>query len=37
VTPGIAFGDKGAGHIRISYAASMENIKKALKIMEKVL
>ncbi|MCL2142476.1 MAG: pyridoxal phosphate-dependent aminotransferase [Methanimicrococcus sp.] len=37
VTPGIAFGDKGEGHIRISYAASMENIKKALKIMEKVL
>ena len=37
VTPGIAFGENGAGHIRISYASSMENIKKALKIMEKVL
>jgi len=37
VTPGTAFGENGAGHIRISYASSMKNIKKALEVMEKVL
>lgn len=37
VTPGTAFGGNGRNHIRISYASSMENIKKALEIMEKVL
>ena len=37
VTPGTAFGENGKDHIRISYASSMDNIKKALEIMEKVL
>jgi len=37
MTPGTAFGENGAGHIRISYASSMENLQKALAIMEKVL
>ena len=37
VTPGTAFGSEGDGHIRISYAASMKDIEKALDIMEKVL
>jgi aspartate aminotransferase len=37
VVPGTAFGSGGDGHIRLSYAASMENIEKALGIMEKVL
>ena len=37
VVPGTAFGTGGEGHIRLSYATSMENIKKALKIMEDVL
>ncbi len=37
VVPGTAFGDNGNGHIRISYATSMEDIEKALKIMEDVL
>jgi aspartate aminotransferase len=37
VVPGTAFGSEGDGHIRISYAASMHNIEKALSIMEKVL
>lgn len=37
VTPGTAFGSEGDGHIRISYAASMKDIEKALSIMEKVL
>lgn len=37
VTPGTAFGSNGKDHIRISYAASMENIEKALEIMRKVL
>ncbi|MBC7085526.1 MAG: pyridoxal phosphate-dependent aminotransferase [Methanomethylovorans sp.] len=37
VVPGTAFGDGGDGHIRISYASSISNIQKALKIMEKVL
>ncbi|WP_406660422.1 pyridoxal phosphate-dependent aminotransferase [Methanolobus sp. ZRKC3] len=35
--PGTAFGAQGEGHIRLSYATSMDNIKKALKIMEKVI
>jgi aminotransferase len=30
VVPGTAFGPSGEGHIRISYAASFENIKEAL-------
>lgn len=37
VTPGSAFGEKGKGHIRISYATSTENLRKALGIIEKVL
>ncbi|MDD3042367.1 MAG: pyridoxal phosphate-dependent aminotransferase [Methanosarcinaceae archaeon] len=37
VVPGTAFGSEGEGYIRISYAASMDNIKRALEIMEKVL
>jgi aspartate aminotransferase len=37
VAPGTAFGRKGAGHIRLSYATSEDNIRKALGIMEKVL
>jgi len=37
VVPGTAFGEHGKEHIRISYAASAENLKKALGIMERVL
>jgi aspartate aminotransferase len=37
VVPGTAFGEKGRGHIRISYATSEENLRKALGVMEKVL
>lgn len=37
VTPGSAFGANGKGHIRISYATSEENIRRALGIMETVL
>ena len=37
VAPGTAFGEGGKGHIRLSYATSEDNIKKALVIMEKVL
>ena len=37
VVPGTAFGSGGDGFIRISYAASMEDIERALGIMEKVL
>jgi len=37
VTPGSAFGEKGNGHIRISYSTSEANLRKALGIMEKVL
>ena len=32
--PGIAFGSNGEGHIRMSYANSYENIKKAMDILE---
>lgn len=37
VVPGTAFGDRGDGYIRLSYASSQENIKRALQIMEDVL
>ncbi|WP_178916513.1 pyridoxal phosphate-dependent aminotransferase [Natronomonas gomsonensis] len=33
VVPGEAFGEGGAGHARISYAASMETLEEALDIM----
>ena len=32
--PGFAFGSNGKGHIRMSYANSYENIKKAMDILE---
>lgn len=35
VTPGVAFGDGGEGHFRISYAASMEDIQEAMKRLRK--
>lgn len=31
VTPGVAFGEGGEGHFRMSYASSMEDIKEAMK------
>ncbi len=37
VVPGSTFGENGKGHIRISYATSEENLKKAISVMEKVL
>jgi len=37
VVPGSAFGEKGKGHIRISYSTSEGNLRKALGIMERVL
>lgn len=37
VTPGIDFGENGEGFIRISYAASLENLKKAVEKIEKFL
>jgi aspartate aminotransferase len=37
VVPGVAFGENGKGHIRISYATSEGNLRRALGIMEKVL
>jgi aminotransferase len=30
IVPGNAFGASGEGHVRISYASSMDNIKEAL-------
>lgn len=35
-THGVAFGDAGEGHMRFSYANSMENIKKGIDIFEEV-
>ena len=32
--PGTAFGDSGEGHIRISYATSMERIKQFIKTLK---
>jgi aspartate aminotransferase len=37
VTPGIAFGDSGEGHVRLSFANSTKLIEKALERMRKVL
>ena len=31
IVPGSAFGKGGAGHVRISYAASLENIQEAMR------
>ncbi|PKP56203.1 MAG: hypothetical protein CVT89_06610 [Candidatus Altiarchaeales archaeon HGW-Altiarchaeales-2] len=37
VVPGIAFGDSCEGHIRLSYATSMENLKKGFDAIEDAL
>ena len=34
VVPGSAFGQSGEGYVRCSYAASLENIKEAMKRIE---
>jgi aspartate aminotransferase len=36
VTPGSAFGENGKGHIRISYAVSEGNLRRAIGVMERV-
>jgi len=36
-TPGSAFGDKGEGHLRLSFANSLENIKEAMDRIERVV
>jgi aminotransferase len=36
VVPGTAFGEGGEGHVRCSYAASLENIREALRRMERL-
>ncbi|BAH42088.1 MULTISPECIES: aminotransferase [Brevibacillus] len=37
VVPGDVFGESGKGHIRCSYATSMEQLKKALERMERLM
>jgi aminotransferase len=37
VIPGSAFGRGGEGHVRCAYAASMENIEKALERMHRFM
>jgi aspartate aminotransferase len=37
VTPGLPFGDWNEHHIRISYAASMENLRGAMERMDKIV
>ncbi len=37
VVPGTAFGAHGEGYVRISYAASLENLEKAMDRMENAL
>jgi aminotransferase len=37
VVPGTAFGEGGEGHVRCSYAASLENIQEALRRMERLV
>ncbi len=36
-SPGIAFGDRGEGHMRFSYAASEENIRDGLEVIRSVV
>ncbi len=36
-TPGSAFGPTGEGHIRISYANSVERLEEALQRMEEAI
>ena len=37
LVPGVAFGQSGADHVRISYASSYENLKEAVVRIEKYL
>lgn len=37
IIPGVAFGDKGEGHVRISYSYSIEELTNALNRIEKFL
>ena len=37
LTPGIDFGERGEGHLRISYANSLENIEEGMDRLEKYL
>ena len=37
ITPGLAFGSLGEGYARMSYAASQENIREALKRIQQVV
>jgi len=37
VTPGSAFGRRGRNHVRISYAASFDDLKRAFEIMKAVI
>ncbi len=37
VVPGTAFGDSGEGNVRISYAYSLENLKKAMDRIEEFI
>jgi aspartate/methionine/tyrosine aminotransferase len=37
VTPGVAFGDSGEGHVRISFANSTQLVEKAIERMREVL
>jgi aspartate/methionine/tyrosine aminotransferase len=37
LTPGIDFGDRGEGHLRISYANSLENIREGIRRLETYL
>ena len=37
VVPGTAFGEHGEGHVRMSYATSLDNIKEAMNRLEEFL
>jgi aspartate/methionine/tyrosine aminotransferase len=37
ITPGSAFGEGGEGYLRISYANSMENLKKGMDAVEEAM
>lgn len=37
VTPGIAFGEAGEGHIRLTFATSMQNLRKAVNRIKRAL
>ena len=37
VTPGVDFGSRGEGYLRLSYANSLENLREAMRRLERYI